>query len=202
VYFGTSSPGTLRGNQTATTYDTGTMANSTTYYWRIDEKNASGTTTGDVWSFTTVTAAPSTIFSDGFESGNFTAGGWTTQDADASITSTINDRYAGTYGAKLRETTWIQKAVSTVGYNTIHVKYARKATGLDAGEYLYVEWSTNGTTWNNLETVPTAAWALKDFTCGSGANNNANFRVRFRINANATSEFGAVDSVQITGTSQ
>jgi T5SS/PEP-CTERM-associated repeat protein len=54
VYFGTTSPGTLRGNQTATTYDTGTMTNSTTYYWRINEKNASGTTTGDVWSFTTV----------------------------------------------------------------------------------------------------------------------------------------------------
>ncbi len=54
VYFGTTSPGTSRGNQTATTYDTGTMANSTTYYWRINEKNASGTTTGDVWSFTTV----------------------------------------------------------------------------------------------------------------------------------------------------
>jgi hypothetical protein len=58
VYFGTTSPGTLRGNQTATTYDTGTMANSTTYYWRIDEKNAAGTTTGIVWSFTTVVAPP------------------------------------------------------------------------------------------------------------------------------------------------
>jgi hypothetical protein len=205
VYFGTTSPGTSRGNQTATTYDTGTMANNTTYYWRIDEKNAAGTTTGDVWSFITVTAAPGALpFSDGFESGNFTAGGWTTQDADASITSTTNDRYAGTYGAKVRQTTWIQKAVSTVGYNTIHVLYARKATGLDSGqnEKLFVEWSIDGTTWYNLETVPTAAWALKDFTCGSGANNNANFRVRFRINADATSEFGAVDSVQITGTSQ
>ena len=53
VYFGTTSPGTFRGNQAGTTYDTGTMANNTTYYWRIDEKNAAGTTTGDVWSFTT-----------------------------------------------------------------------------------------------------------------------------------------------------
>src|SRR4030042_1503022 len=53
VYFGTSSPGTFRGNQTGTTYDTGTMSASTTYYWRIDEKNAYGTTTGPVWSFTT-----------------------------------------------------------------------------------------------------------------------------------------------------
>ncbi|MHC4622216.1 MAG: hypothetical protein ACYTEQ_31160, partial [Planctomycetota bacterium] len=32
------------------------MSNNTTYYWRIDEINASGTTTGIVWSFTTVAA--------------------------------------------------------------------------------------------------------------------------------------------------
>jgi len=53
VYFGTTSPGDSKGNQTETTYDTGTMSYETTYYWRIDEKNAGGTTTGDVWSFTT-----------------------------------------------------------------------------------------------------------------------------------------------------
>ncbi|MHC4738451.1 MAG: DNRLRE domain-containing protein [Planctomycetota bacterium] len=58
VYFGTTSPGTSQGNQTATTFDTGTMANNTTYYWRIDEINAGGTTTGTVWSFTTIGAAP------------------------------------------------------------------------------------------------------------------------------------------------
>jgi hypothetical protein len=58
VYFGTSSPGTFQGNQTATTFDTGTMANDTTYYWRIDEVNAGGTTTGTVWSFTTIVALP------------------------------------------------------------------------------------------------------------------------------------------------
>ncbi|MHC4396765.1 MAG: fibronectin type III domain-containing protein [Planctomycetota bacterium] len=57
VYFGTTSPGTYQGNQTATTYDAGTMAESTTYYWRIDEINAVGTTTGNVWSFTTAAAA-------------------------------------------------------------------------------------------------------------------------------------------------
>jgi hypothetical protein len=53
VYFGTSSPGTLQGNQTATTFNPGTMSNDTTYYWRIDEVNVGGTTTGTVWSFTT-----------------------------------------------------------------------------------------------------------------------------------------------------
>jgi len=56
VYFGTDSTpdsSEFQGNQPGTTYDPGTLSNSTTYYWRIDEKNATGTTTGDVWSFTT-----------------------------------------------------------------------------------------------------------------------------------------------------
>ncbi|MGA2071725.1 MAG: hypothetical protein ABSG97_10285, partial [Sedimentisphaerales bacterium] len=58
VYFGTASPGTSQGNQAGTTFNPGTLANATTYYWRIDEKNAGGTATGDVWSFTTIVAAP------------------------------------------------------------------------------------------------------------------------------------------------
>jgi hypothetical protein len=57
VYFGTAASPPFIQNQTATTYDTGTMANNKTYYWRIDEKNAGGTTTGVVWSFTTVASA-------------------------------------------------------------------------------------------------------------------------------------------------
>jgi chitodextrinase/pimeloyl-ACP methyl ester carboxylesterase len=57
VYFGTVSPGTYRGDQTEMTYDTGTMANNTTYYWRIDEKNDGDTITGNVWSFTTESRA-------------------------------------------------------------------------------------------------------------------------------------------------
>ena len=58
VYFGTSSSSpTFRGNQAGTTYDTGTMANGTTYYWRIDE--LPGPITGDLWNFTTVSGGGS-----------------------------------------------------------------------------------------------------------------------------------------------
>ncbi|MDI6787838.1 MAG: hypothetical protein QME51_05660 [Planctomycetota bacterium] len=59
VYFGTTSPGTLRDNQTGTTYNPGTLASSTRYYWRIDSRNAAGPTTGQVWSFQTALAQPS-----------------------------------------------------------------------------------------------------------------------------------------------
>jgi hypothetical protein len=53
VYFGTTNPPPFVRNQAGTTYDTNTMAGYVTYYWRIDEKNAGGTTTGNLWSFTT-----------------------------------------------------------------------------------------------------------------------------------------------------
>ena len=56
VYFGTDSTpdsGEYKKEQTSTTYDPGTLSYSMTYYWRIDAKNSDGTTTGDVWSFTT-----------------------------------------------------------------------------------------------------------------------------------------------------
>jgi len=58
VYFGTTNPPPFIGNQTAKTFDPGTMAPSTTYYWRIDEVNPLGTTTGTVWSFTTGSGPP------------------------------------------------------------------------------------------------------------------------------------------------
>jgi hypothetical protein len=61
VYFGTNpapGPAESKGSQGGTTYDPGTLANDTTYYWRIDEVNDEGTTEGLVWSFTTETYVP------------------------------------------------------------------------------------------------------------------------------------------------
>jgi RHS repeat-associated protein len=56
VYFGTDptpDAGEFKGNQVGTMYNPGILTPSTVYYWRIDEKNSCGTTTGNVWSFTT-----------------------------------------------------------------------------------------------------------------------------------------------------
>ena len=54
VYFGTVS-GALefKGNQVGGTYAPGALLANTDYYWRIDEKNDAGTTTGDEWHFKT-----------------------------------------------------------------------------------------------------------------------------------------------------
>lgn len=82
VYFGTSATPPLVGNTTATNYSTGTLAASTTYYWKIVPKNAVGSATGSAtWSFTTsatpCTACTHTIrltdsYGDGWNGGNVT----------------------------------------------------------------------------------------------------------------------------------
>lgn len=53
VYFGTTNPPEFQGNQTTTTFQPGSLSNNHTYYWRIDEVNENGTTTGPVWTFVT-----------------------------------------------------------------------------------------------------------------------------------------------------
>jgi hypothetical protein len=55
VYFGTSDPPAFVGNQLATSYTpSGPLSPATVYYWRIDERNDAGVTTGAVWRFTTM----------------------------------------------------------------------------------------------------------------------------------------------------
>ena len=43
----------FKGNQDANTFDPGTLAEGTIYYWRIDEVNSLDTVKGDLWKFTT-----------------------------------------------------------------------------------------------------------------------------------------------------
>jgi predicted outer membrane repeat protein len=69
VYFGITDPPPFVRNQVNTTFDPGTMAFLTTYFWRIDELNQAGTTTGPVWTFTTTKprcfAADTLVWVDG-----------------------------------------------------------------------------------------------------------------------------------------
>ncbi len=58
VYFGASSPPPLVATTTATTYAPGPVGSGTTYYWQVVAKNAIGTMSSSVWSFTAAVAAP------------------------------------------------------------------------------------------------------------------------------------------------
>jgi len=57
VYMGTNAelgPANFIRNQTSTSYKPSVLRKGITYYWRIDEVNSDGTTTGVVWNFTTL----------------------------------------------------------------------------------------------------------------------------------------------------
>ena len=141
---------------------------------------------------------PETLFFDDFESGSFTAGGWTTSGG-ASVSTRAD--YNGIYGARLSSTSSIAKALSTVGYSEIHVTFYRRTQGLDSGEYLYCEWSDDGgQSWNPLGSTQSTSWYQEDFTCPSGANDNPDFQFRYRLNASSTREYAYIDDVEILGT--
>ena len=54
VYFGTNNPPPFIIDQNNTTFNPGILSRGITYYWRIDELNTWGKTTGSVWRFKTV----------------------------------------------------------------------------------------------------------------------------------------------------
>lgn len=140
------------------------------------------------------------LFYDGFESGSFTLGSWSNTTSTA-VNSTA--AYSSTRGAKMSFAGSITKFVDTRGFNGIQVKYRRATTGYSGTNALIVEWSTNGTTWSNLATVPSGTYAQGPQTnsCAEGASDNAGFRVRFKSAGTNTAQYSYVDDVEITGKS-
>src|SRR5439155_6738029 len=58
VFFGTSNPPPqVATGQTTASYTPATLANSTTYFWKVVARNSAGSTSGPVWSFTTASGA-------------------------------------------------------------------------------------------------------------------------------------------------
>jgi hypothetical protein len=65
VYFSNANPPELAASLRGAAFAPGRLAPRTTYYWRVDEINAFGATAGDVWRFTTGTAAVLPVFTRG-----------------------------------------------------------------------------------------------------------------------------------------
>jgi hypothetical protein len=135
---------------------------------------------------------PQLPWSDGFESGEFTTGGWAASDR----VTIENDAYAGNYSARLGRNATLEKSVSTESFTNIHVKYAIKTLDLDAGESLIVEWF-DGSAWHQLESFTGTSWGYFEKVCGAGADDNRAFKLRFRANGIDNREYAWVDAVEV-----
>jgi hypothetical protein len=133
------------------------------------------------------------IFFDGFEDGDLA--GWSTS---GNVAVLATEPYAGTYHARPKWGGAMWRTVSTTGYTGIHLKYAGKSWLMDAGESLLVEWY-DGADWHVVDQITSETYVTRDWTLPSGAADNADFAVRFTAVCNKNTEWGDVDSIEVTG---
>ena len=185
---------------TTTTFVNSGLTAGTTYYYVVRAQDTTGNISGNSNQASATPFAPNVpvlLFSDGFESGNFIAGGWVAQNANATLSTAA--RFAGSWGARLARNTWIEKSRSTAGFASVELRWTRRTFGLDAGELSYAEW-WNGTAWVLVETTNVTAWGSRAVTLPAAAANKANFKFRIRNVANLTTEWTDLDEVQLWGT--
>ncbi|MGA1224448.1 MAG: S8 family serine peptidase [Phycisphaerales bacterium] len=171
----------------------------TTYYFVIRAVDTSGNASSNsnqASATPTAPPGPVTLFSDGFESGNLTTGGWTVQNTSAAANT--GARRSGSWGARLTRTTWMEKSISTAGFNSLTLTIARRTSGYERTENLYVEW-WNGTAWVNLTTVNRSGWVNQTLDLPAAASNQSGFKFRFRTDANANNERADIDNVSLIG---
>jgi len=155
-------------------------------------KNADGTVI-DSFSMDN-TIPPALPWSDGFESGDTTTGGWVV----AGKVNIVSDAYMGSYGAEINGGASLTKSIITLGFSDVQVKYARKTAGLEADEYMLVEWY-DGTNWNELERTRDTSWTYVQHTLPAGAGENTKFQLRFATLGVDNKEYVYVDHVEISG---
>lgn len=185
---------------TTTTFVNSGLTAGTTYYYVVRAQDTTGNISNNSNQASATPYAPNVpllLFSDGFESGNFTAGGWVIQNNNATLNA--GARFAGSWGARLARNTWIEKARSTAGFTSVELRWTRRTFGLDAGEFSYAEW-WNGTAWVLVETTTVTAWGARAVTLPATAANKTTFKFRIRNLANLTTEWTDLDEVQLWGT--
>lgn len=148
-----------------------------------------------------------TLFSDGFEgAGDFT--GWTrsggTQWKEDDNDPHTGDRHIKVKGSTDTEDDVLQKDVSTAGYENVTLSYWYQVkSGLESDDHVYVEWSTDGIAWNEVYDITDEAagsWKMKVHApLAIGADDSADFRIRFRADLGQGSDEVYIDDVLLVG---
>jgi hypothetical protein len=184
--------------QSGTSYtDTGLSPN-TQYCYRVQARDNSPNLNTTGWSSTqcatTQSGGGGSFFFDGFEDGSISD--WT---LSGSVSCTSGTAYEGTYKVFIKMIASMEKAVSTSGHTGIHLKFAARTNGFDAGEYVIAQWY-DGSSWQTADQmVSQGSYTLRDITLPAGAANNPNFRIRLSTNSSQNTEWAYIDAVELTG---
>ena len=202
VYRSTSSGGgysEIAGLVGSSDYVDNGVSNGTTYFYVVRAEDTSGNLSGDSNEASGTPngggGGPVSLFFGGFESGNFSAEGWVTS-GNTQVSSAADQ--GGNYGARIKKSSWIERAVDTSGYADITLDYTRLTRNMDSGEAFHIEY-WNGSSWINVESTTQTSWGSQSFALGGDAGNNGAFKIRFRTNANRNNERADLDDVEVIG---
>lgn len=195
----------------------GNEAPSTTY-WSVesvptDNRIRFATYGRGIWDYLLDPNAPTVLYTDNFESGNFTAGGWTVSNS-ARCKIKQHSAFSGTYGAKLKkggvgtgactvgtsETWMISPSFSTLNYSIIELSMDAHFRQQEIGcEYMDCQYSINGGAWVSFAQIDQHSWAHYDIPMPLAVGGQSDVRLRFITNAKGKNERAEVDNLVITG---
>jgi len=186
------------GWQDGTSYEDTGLQPETQYTYQVQARDKSSNQNATDWSTAeSATTAPGVgdlPYFDGFESGDFVAGGWTTTGI---AVVKRQAKYTGSYGAQLEAAASMETAINTAGSTGVRVRYVYRTKGMDGGEFLYAEWY-DGSGWNLLDRGKAGGWTSMDIACGPGADDNPSFKLRFRLTADhPKEEYARIDDVEV-----
>ena len=144
-----------------------------------------------------VQAQAITIYTTNFNSGY---SGWTSSGNVSGVaTPSIVPN-----SVRIRGTASITRTISTVGYTNISVTWNMAASSLENADHCYLEINT-GSGWTAIGTLNNGQDNSTFFSGTTnniaGANQNANFQVRYRGNGATTGDYCYAEDITITGTS-
>lgn len=142
--------GTVVSNGTSTSFTSAGLSASTTYYYFVFAYNSVSCSGGPVYRTPALTGNATTIagpcFSNDLETGNISQ--WTSAGGTTGGGTTVVNGGAGDYYINLNENgEWVQLPTSNT-YNS--VTFNMKGSAASNGWTMYVQYSTDGSLWNNI----------------------------------------------------
>ena len=133
------------------------------------------------------------IFEENFNSGNlgkFTGSGFASEARGAAY---LNGCFGCTPGAI------VSNPIDTRDFTSLKLSYDRTVSRIDLGEFGAVGYSVDGNNWKAIEYLSSGSGRVT-FSLPEEAAGQSALRLRFRVWANLSTEYLAVDSVVLEGT--